>query len=286
MLNKEYDVVNIADGVFKISENPAINSYLIVGNKMAMLIDTGCGTGNLRSLVDKLLSVPYIVVNTHGHSDHIAANYQFEGIFISKEDNQLLFDFYNSTFEKQAFFKFLEVMRIPISDEMKNKIENARLPEKIDYLFDNQEFNLGNRKVTAISVPGHTRGCFVFLDNMSRILFNGDVIIRHAEIGLKGSTNLEEWKNGLEKLWEMRDRFDLTVAAHGHKSPSFRPLKPFYIMKLISCADRLCLEKSIVKNTLYGLAYEYLENEENHDEKNDVSITYRLDSLEKTDHQI
>lgn len=274
-----YQVELVSDNIYRISENPAINSYLLIGSSMAMMIDTGGGFGNLRNVIESLVNVPYLVVNTHGHFDHVAANYQFESVYISEEDSKLMCDFYDSPSEKASYFKLLEVLNIQISNEMRINLENAKAPQDIRILEDNQEFDLGDRKVTCIKVPGHTKGCVAFLDSKSRILFNGDVILRHAELGLVGSTNLEIWKKGLEKLWSMRDRFDLTVAAHGHKSPSFRPLEPEYIKRLISCAEKLNIEKSVVKNSFYGLAYEYFENEEKHDKENDVSITFRLETL-------
>lgn len=45
-----------------------------------ILIDTGCGGGNYVEYVTKQVNVnklPYLVICTHVHFDHIGANYQF-----------------------------------------------------------------------------------------------------------------------------------------------------------------------------------------------------------------
>ena len=57
---------------------------LMEGQDMALLIDTGFGTGNLRGFVEKLTNKPIIVANTHFHPDHAAGNGEFERAYMSE----------------------------------------------------------------------------------------------------------------------------------------------------------------------------------------------------------
>ena len=63
--------------------------YLIEGKTHAMLIDTVNGQENLRAIVEKLTTLPVIVVNTHGHGDHILGNVYFDEAWMHPADFQL-----------------------------------------------------------------------------------------------------------------------------------------------------------------------------------------------------
>lgn len=55
--------------------------YVIVGVDKCILIDTGCGTGNYKNFVDSHINkagLPYLIINTHVHFDHVGGNHFFE----------------------------------------------------------------------------------------------------------------------------------------------------------------------------------------------------------------
>jgi len=90
MLKQYFNVNKILDGVYHINE-PIIESStvcctLIVGNRKALLIDTGYGIGDLKQLVKSITDLPIKVVNSHGHIDHVSGNHQFSEVYIHKED--------------------------------------------------------------------------------------------------------------------------------------------------------------------------------------------------------
>ena len=78
-----FEVYEIASNLFAFCEtrhyeNTAIS--LIVGPEKAVLIDTGCGIGDLHKAVAEVTDKPVIVVNTHTHLDHLGSNRQFDEI--------------------------------------------------------------------------------------------------------------------------------------------------------------------------------------------------------------
>jgi glyoxylase-like metal-dependent hydrolase (beta-lactamase superfamily II) len=56
-------------------------SYLVEGDKKAVLIDTGDGIGDIKKLCEELTKLPFWVVNTHTHVDHVAQNYMFKDVW-------------------------------------------------------------------------------------------------------------------------------------------------------------------------------------------------------------
>jgi glyoxylase-like metal-dependent hydrolase (beta-lactamase superfamily II) len=64
--------------------------YLIVGNNMAALIDTGTGVGNIRKYVERFTKLPIIVILTHAHIDHSAGSFYFDDVYINEQDAKLL----------------------------------------------------------------------------------------------------------------------------------------------------------------------------------------------------
>ena len=60
----------ISDHVTRITNPSVVYSYLVEGDERAVLLDTGCGLGDLKAYVESLTDKPYEVVLTHGHVDH------------------------------------------------------------------------------------------------------------------------------------------------------------------------------------------------------------------------
>ena len=74
-----FEVYKVVPGVFAIYEPhqaEEVISYLIVGNKQALLFDTGMGIGDIRRVTSKLTSRPVVVLNSHTHNDHVGGNWE------------------------------------------------------------------------------------------------------------------------------------------------------------------------------------------------------------------
>lgn len=84
-----FTIEKIDDDTYSISEYghwEKMHSYLLTGEKNALLIDTGLGIGNIEKEVSLLTDLPVKVVSTHVHWDHIGGHNLFGDISVHKDE--------------------------------------------------------------------------------------------------------------------------------------------------------------------------------------------------------
>ena len=86
MSNEIYEVTEIAENVYLINEKTS-TMFVIIGSEKALVIDCGTGIGDFKSVVESLTQgLPYDVVITHSHVDHIGGRGQFSDLYLSETD--------------------------------------------------------------------------------------------------------------------------------------------------------------------------------------------------------
>ena len=183
---ENFKTQRVADGVWHIEDSRGGVLYLIAGKKHALLIDTGWGTGNLPALIASLTPLPFEVVNTHGHRDHISGNNQFSEVYIHINDLALVDE--------------TSTQYIPIHD---------------GYIFE-----LGERQIRVIRVQGHSPGSICLLDTETRTLFSGDTP-RPGPIWLHLETSLTvyHFARSIKHLLQFAGEFDTIAPSHGKPEP-------------------------------------------------------------------
>ncbi len=73
-------------GIGEFNHSEKVISYLFVGENQALLFDTGLGIADIKQVVDKLTSLPVLVINSHHHWDHIGGNKAFSRLLRPLED--------------------------------------------------------------------------------------------------------------------------------------------------------------------------------------------------------
>ena len=81
MMQTAYRSLLLAENFYAILDD-FTRCYLLVGDKIALLIDTGVSGGDLYGFCRTLTEQPIRVVNTHADPDHIAANGQFDSFYL------------------------------------------------------------------------------------------------------------------------------------------------------------------------------------------------------------
>ena len=216
-----YQAFKEGDGLWRIVENKTVNIYVVEGEDSALVIDTGYGTGDLKTFIGTLTDLPLIVVNTHGHGDHVRGDYQFPRIYVHPNDFVLL---------KSSFG----------SGEGEKMICPPLIPIREDHRFD-----LGGRNLEVMEVPGHTSGSICLFDKKNKVIFAGDHINAVVWLFLDVCLPLETYQKSLKKVEARLSDFDVIMPGHNE------PLEAAYLNELITGVG------SILDGACSSVPYDY-----------------------------
>jgi len=233
------------DGIYEIDEFDCSSCFLIIGDRSALLIDTGIGIGDLKWLIEnRITDKPYEVVASHNHGDHIGGAGQFEKMWIHPLDRDLNDPMTAPTMEFRK--AYTELIR---NREHKNYAydpEKDLIPWKapdLQMLADGQEFDLGNRVVTAYHCPGHTAGEMVFLDHKTRTLLCGDACncnwLLNTALADTGKECVSISLKALKRIYGMRDAYDSVYNFHHDFRGFGSPLADDVLPNLIEILQEL-----------------------------------------------
>lgn len=82
-------IKEVRPGIWLMDEGHEATGYLVIGNERACVIDTMIGCNDLHEAVRRITDKPLVVVNTHGHPDHIYGNIYFEEAYLHPGDGEL-----------------------------------------------------------------------------------------------------------------------------------------------------------------------------------------------------
>ena len=211
--NRSTILINtIRQGVHQLVINNHVYAYLVEGKEKALLIDTGWGTVDLKAAVESITSLPLMVVNTHGHLDHVFGNYQFKEAYLRDEDLQLLNDNLKPETRKEIIEKFgSDGLPNTISSEAWIKLGAGKTLSLNQVL----TFDLGGTVLEVIHTPGHTKGSVVLLDKDKRILYSGDTVLEgFVLLHFNSSGGLKVYHNSILKLLDLSGNFDDILPSH------------------------------------------------------------------------
>ena len=204
-------IYEMADGVYQIRYYylgaADVYMYLVIGKEKALLIDTGYASTRVKQYVDQVTDLPLIVVNTHGHMDHIGGNRYFAETYISAKELETAKRHSESTFLKEKnehIFSIRPALKGLLKDEkyVRELVENEKGQDLncLD-LPETGYFDLGERIVSFIETPGHTQGSICLHDEKTNILFSADTLCsKGVLLGFEESTGVKEFKDTLIKM--------------------------------------------------------------------------------------
>lgn len=216
-----FEVYKISPDIFAIYEphqSEEVISYLILGNKKALLFDTGMGIGNIKQLVNRLTSLPVMVINSHSHNDHVGDNWRFDEIYglnnaFTRKNMQ------GSKRDAQAEIKPHEICgKLPVNF---NAANYQTKPYQIThYTYDREKIDLGGHLIQVIITKGHTPDSIALYDNKHGILFVGDTFYLGPIYLYRPETNLYDYTQSLHKLSSIKNVKMLLVS---HNFPVVSP---------------------------------------------------------------
>jgi glyoxylase-like metal-dependent hydrolase (beta-lactamase superfamily II) len=208
-----FEVIKLPNQIYAFYEpghSERVNSFLILGDKKDLLYDTGMGIASIKQAIKevrKAEGLPHheiIVLNSHGHLDHIGGNFEFDKITaldnrwrIEKimegipAGNPIWVDYYSEVSGDPQAPKSFNPETFSVPGISKDKIELIQKDVMID---------LGNRQFKLINMKSHTKDSIVLYDPKAKILFTGDTFVpgyfyvldfNELEMDLKTLSNLD-----------------------------------------------------------------------------------------------
>lgn len=180
----------VRENIWQIEDDNGVYCALVKGSKLAILLDTGFGRKNLKAFIEENIQTEYIVINSHGHPDHIGGNSQFDAIYASE-----------TAFDEIAHYT-KEFYNSPVSCELKA-------------LNVGQVLDLGEIHAEVIDLAGHTKGSIGLLIAEERLLLAGDAMNPCLWMFNYGVLPISQLKTTLEKTNELP--FDTYLFGHSDK---------------------------------------------------------------------
>ncbi|MFA4842538.1 MAG: MBL fold metallo-hydrolase [Candidatus Omnitrophota bacterium] len=136
-----------------------VNCYILAKekNSPAIIIDPGADERRIKKTLEQFLLKPALIINTHGHIDHIGCDNKFGvSVYIHTKDAALL---------KDAALNLSGFLSLPFTVEADtHTVEDKEL------------IDLGGIELEVLHLPGHTPGGIALLLKRpkAKILFSGD----------------------------------------------------------------------------------------------------------------
>ncbi|KAM5191745.1 acyl-coenzyme A thioesterase MBLAC2 [Mantella aurantiaca] len=219
----------LGDGVYWIQERfyesgNRANIWLVQGSHQDLVIDTGLG---LRSLPDYLCASgllphgkdggsgrrPLMAVATHVHFDHAGGLHQFGQVAVHREEAEALIR--GDNFETVTWLSDNEVVRAPSPGWSAShfKVEAVKPTHVLE---DGDIISLGDRQLTVMHMPGHSRGSICLHDRDRKLLFSGDVVYDGSMIDWLPYSNISEYVRSCERLKALVDMGLVDRVMPGH----------------------------------------------------------------------
>ena len=185
--------------------------YLVEGSKRALVIDTGCGIGDLKAYIKTLTELPLTVCVTHGHVDHASGSGWFDEVYLNERDRELAK--WHCVNEIKAGYtesvigeKINEIGEEYYSPDYKNGFLD---------MDDGHVFDLGGITVEMLCARGHTQGMLCPLVREDRIIIFGDACNTATFLFSDVSSTVLEFTKTLDYLKSKEHLWDRVLLSHG-----------------------------------------------------------------------
>lgn len=194
-------------------EDGFVRMFLLIGEKKALLIDSGISGTDVKKFCETLTDLPVELLNTHGDKDHVGSNQFFSSFYLHEKD--------------------------AIGCGLLNQFPKSQ----ISFVDDGLRIDLGGRTVEIIEIPGHTKGSVAVLDIDQRVLYSGDSV-QDGHIYMFGQHREPElFAASLKKLQARISDFDVIYPSHG--TPV---LSNDYVQKVYDAWHKVLSKEIVSKN--------------------------------------
>ena len=201
-------------GVYALVEPGHVQSFLVKGGALSVLIDTGMGFSDIREAASRLVDREIVVFNTHWHYDHTGGNRLFDQVGISEIEAPLLEKTIPNRVLMDRYLKPCLKEGIPFPEGFIPETYEAKGSRATFHIAEGDRFDLGGRVLEAVATPGHTHGGMSFIDDLTGGLFCGDFVYRGSLYAHLNESDMEEYVESIQKL--VRRYHDIRVLFPAH----------------------------------------------------------------------
>lgn len=231
-----FEVAKMEAGVHLISEPGHVNSWLVEGERDAILFDTGLGVANIRKIAEETTPKRLIVVNSHYHFDHSGGNRFFDefaihrmgGELVSKPSPPELAEGYMAYTQRllkawgpfkeadDLYFHLLTAERMirPLPDGFDPADYKVVPTVPTRLLEDGDVLDLGGRKLQVLHTPGHSPDCICLFDEANGLLFGGDTINTGPIYAQLEDSDLKKFAKSTQRLADMAGSYRRVFVCH------------------------------------------------------------------------
>jgi glyoxylase-like metal-dependent hydrolase (beta-lactamase superfamily II) len=215
-LSPWFEIYKVSNGVFAVLEpghtEEAI-SYLILGSERAVLLDTGMGIANLEAEIQRLTDLPVVVVNSHGHYDHIGDNYRFSEVLAFDADTDVArIEQGKSRADCVEYMESGLYLVLPAGfDPAAYEIRSSRVTHRLKHL---EVIDLGGRTLTVHHTPGHTQGSICLLDSRDNLLFTGDTFYTGMMFAHFEDSDFADYQKSIDYLVDLLPQVNHLCPSH------------------------------------------------------------------------
>ena len=223
-----FEYTKIRDNIWQIAEDNGVYCTLVKGTELAVLIDTGFGNRDLRTFVEENVSTPYMVINSHGHPDHIGGNHWFHTVYALQEEWDLIRHFEG---EQPRNYDLKEIQI-------------------------GQSISLGNMNMVVVSLTGHTKGSVGFLIPEEKFLIAGDALNECLWLFYDGSLTMKALYGTIKTTMQL----DFATYLCGHSDKEYPKEK---LLSHIKNIENLRIDDKTKRNMM-GVEIYSSEYEDSH----------------------
>jgi glyoxylase-like metal-dependent hydrolase (beta-lactamase superfamily II) len=181
---EKFDFNEIQTNFYSI-EQGLVRSFMIIGDKNILLIDTGLGGNQLLMQVRKFSDLPIKVIYTHADMDHVGDAGDFEQRFMHPSE----FDYY---------------------------YEKTTEPIPMKAVWEGDVIEIGKYRFEVVLLPGHTPGSIGLLDREHRMMIGGDSIQSGPIFMFGPGRNFRAFRSSLIKMQGLLNDIDWIYSSHYH----------------------------------------------------------------------
>ena len=185
---QRYDIEFIMPGIWQIGDCwYGTHIHIVEGADKALVIDTGMIEDTV-GVVKSLTRLPYELICTHVHYDHVNNADQFGKFYMSKKELPV-WDFYKTL--------------IPENTSTVDDIIDIKHGDKLDLG--------GGVVIEAFEVAGHSPGSLMLIDRYHHVCFAGDTIGngQYTWIQVPGSLKLLAFKANIDRFLDFMEKENL-----------------------------------------------------------------------------